>query len=449
METVDNQIIKNSSYEPHPFEVNTVLTADDMVEMDAQIYKNLSYIKHLTDNKQDTLVSGMHIKRINGEDVIGEGNIDLTKFVVENIHKDLDETYGITPDGIDVSNDFKIKMSNEIGETKFEVDHTKTFDTGNINKFNDLSFTNVFSYSTKSMDSYEHPSSFFDHDNHVKELASFTLKKDEKITECEIKNIKLSVGLVAGVGIGGGAGGVTGGAQYSSYENVPINHNLSSNWIFEDTNNIKIQVLKQPGNGNYKDVTNDVCYKLNTKWDCTCSAGTSLFGPDQNEFVGTTGSCIRYLITPKEKDSYIKIVTDQSNENDENYIINIIFPKIIVLETADFITLTGGDYNFVVHFKCDINEKHLDFTYILDNTTIIKKGSSTIAISDNGAELVSSISGKNINISDKYDNIKSKFNGFKINDDGIFINNEGYNYKKLDDYINDLISKKLDEHAST
>lgn len=448
---INYDIINNSDYAPHEFKVNNVLKAEDMVEIDEQIHKNLTYIQylnaHLSESKQDKLISSENIKTINGEDIVGEGNIDLTEFVVENIHKDLDKTYGITPDGIETSDDFKIKMSTETGATRFEVDHNKKLDVSDIKKFNDLSFTNIFSYSKKDAGSYINPSTFFDIDNHTKELTSFTLKKDENTTEYEIKNIKLSVGLVAGIGSISGTGGATGEMIYDSYENVPVHHNLNTSWIFEDTNDIKIQVLKQPGNGDYEDITNNVCYKLNTKWDCTCSAGTSLFGPDQNEFVGMTGQGLRYLITPKEKDSYIKIVTDHLNENDENYIINVILPKIIVLENSDFITLTGGDYNFVVHFKCDINEKHLDFTYVLDNTAIIKKGSSTIAISDDGTEIISSISDKNLNITDKHDTIKKTFNGIKISSDGVLISNEDHDYKKIDDHIDDLVSNKIDEYT--
>ena len=43
------------------------------------------YIQKICSNKQDILISGENIKTINGESIIGNGNIDLNKYVDDTI----------------------------------------------------------------------------------------------------------------------------------------------------------------------------------------------------------------------------------------------------------------------------------------------------------------------------------------------------------------------------
>lgn len=483
METVDNQIIKNSSYEPHAFEVNTVLKADDMVEMDAQIYNNLSYIKHLTENKQDKLVSGSNIKTINDEDIVGEGDIDLTEFVVDTINKDLDENYGITKDGIDAQHKYFIKIASENDKEypEFEVDHTKELNKNNL--FNDINTTSIFSYPHPYFDemqqyyeSFDKADKFLDRDYYDSNgITNFNISdqnSDNKLLQFEIKNIKLSVGLISCDSYPGDAfaSGNIDNVTFSPML-LNINHPTSNTWFFSDQNNIQLNIKRlsqKNGSTIQTDITSDVSNDLDS-WDYTYSLGSTNTGnreamlkPHKTlEFIdinnqnvqGPTSSYVgRYLFTPKNKNASIKINNSTVNTPHGMYILSIILPKIN-LTTEGFTQLgeSGSYLNYVVHLQCDIIEHYENYTHIYKNITTIKRGQSNLMISDEGIEMTTSVGDKNNIYVDKYNDIKSRIYGVKVNSEGIFINNGDSkgNYKKLDEYINDLISKKLDETAST
>ena len=56
-------------------------------------------VKNAVDGKQDTLVSGTNIKTVNGESILGSGNIDTKKRIVKkNITVNLGNLSGITDD---------------------------------------------------------------------------------------------------------------------------------------------------------------------------------------------------------------------------------------------------------------------------------------------------------------------------------------------------------------
>lgn len=62
-------------YEKQIFEPNQTLTAEELNLMDNQIYENGIAIESVKASKQDKLVSGTNIKTINGESILGSGDI--------------------------------------------------------------------------------------------------------------------------------------------------------------------------------------------------------------------------------------------------------------------------------------------------------------------------------------------------------------------------------------
>jgi len=81
-----------------------IATQQELNETSQELNQSISAVRDLTNTKQDNLVSGENIKTINGQSVLGSGNVEIISGVWGNITGDISEQ-------VDLQNEFNTKVS--------------------------------------------------------------------------------------------------------------------------------------------------------------------------------------------------------------------------------------------------------------------------------------------------------------------------------------------------